>query len=603
MNKLKFLISVAVMLTVFGFTSVMATEVINIKHSTKDMTPIVRAAIENAKEKDIKLVFEKGDYKFMPDYAFSKYCFITNHENGYKRIIFPFFDFNSVEVEGNGSEFIFHGQVAPFVFENCNSVKAQNFTIDWDIPFLFQGEVMAVNPKEGWRDIKPATEGFSWKLQRGRVTFPNIDEFKFSSLGSNLEFEKDPKRVAHGAYDFSSRPSKVEKRPNGVLRIYEHKNQFPTVGNIENFKGPKGENRYAPAFHCSSSNNIHFDHITIHHALGMGFLLERCDTGTISNSGIYVREGSERVVSIIADATHFCNCKGHILVENCRFEQMLDDGTNVHGTYVEVNKVIDEYTLRYQLKHFQQYGFKFADKGDEMWFIHTPSPAKKEVDTVASVKIINDHFADITFENKLPANLKKGDILENKTWNPTFTLKGCTIQNHRARNIVLKTPLKTVIEDNYFSSMMSAILFRGETFYWYESGIVEDVTIRNNHFDYVAYSGSEHAVMYITPRLGKAFDQTECYDRNIVFEDNIIETFDNRIVWADRAEGLIIRSNTIKKNGTQEQLYPDAPLFQLDNCKDVQIIKNKYEGDYKEAVKADEKSAKTLKVKGNKGFK
>ncbi|WP_066633167.1 alpha-1,3-galactosidase-related protein [Labilibacter marinus] len=585
------------------FVNASATKVIQLKPIEGDMTSVVREAIEGVNDKDIKIVFEKGTYHFKPDLAYSKYCFITNHENGYKRIIFPFEGLNSVEIVGNGAELIFNGQVMPFLFEDCNQVSVSGLTIDWDFPFLFQGELIAVNKEEGWRDIKPFTDGFSWKLERGRITFPNIYGFKFSSLGSTLPFEPANKQVAHGAWDLSSRPERVEKRPNGVLRIYEKMKYYPEPGTILNYKGPKGENRYAPAFHVISSKNIKFDKVVIHHALGMGFLLERSETASISNSGIYVRKGSPRVVSIIADATHFCNCKGDIVVENCRFENMLDDGTNVHGTYVEVNKKIDDYTLLYELKHFQQAGFEFAGKGDEIWFIHQPSPDRKTVNKVSSVKVINDLFAEISFEEKLPAQLKEGDLLENKTWNPTFTMRGCTIQNHRARNVVLKTPLKTVIEDNYFSSMMSSILFRGETFYWYESGVVEDVLIRNNTFNYCAYSGSEHAVMYVTPRLGKNYDPTASYDRNIQFVDNTITTFDTRIVIADRVDGLLFKGNKITQNNARPALYPDAPLFDLINCKNVQILNNTYQGEYKKAFKVDASSEESLKVKGNKGFK
>lgn len=149
---------------------------------------------------------------------------------------------------------------------------------------------------------------------------------------------------------------------------------------------------------------------------------------------------------------------------------------------------------------------------------------------------------------------------------------------------------------------MSAVLFRGETFYWYESGNVEDVMIRHNHFKHCAYSGSEHAVMYITPRLGKSFDSTEPYDRNIQLVDNIIETFDSRIVIADRAEGLVIKGNKITKTNSGAPLFPDAPLFDLINCKDVQITNNSYQGEFSTAIKADETSKASLKVKGNDGF-
>ncbi|MCG8579567.1 MAG: right-handed parallel beta-helix repeat-containing protein [Bacteroidales bacterium] len=585
------------------FISLYSQSVIHLKSTGEDMTPIVRKAIEGVNEKKIRLEFEKGIYYFKPDYAFDKYCYITNHENGYKKIIFPFEGFESVEVVGNGAELVFHGQVLPFLFENCGNVSFSDVSIDWDIPFSFQGEVIAVNEEEGWRDIKPSVQGFSWKLNKGRLMFPNIDGFHFSSLGSSLPFNPQTKNVSHGAYDMSSRPERVEKLPNGNLRFYEKLKHYPSVGSILHSKGPMNENRYAPAVHVISSGDVNIDSVVVHHALGMGFLFERSNNATLTNCGVYVKDKSDRVVSIIADATHFCNCKGDILVENCRFESMLDDGTNVHGTYVEVDKVVDEYTVRYFLGHKQQLGFQFAGIGDEIWFIHQPDPSRQTTGIVTAMELINDRYAEIKFKDKIPETTKKGDILENKTWNPTFTMRGCTIQHHRARNIVIKTPKKILIENNQLSSMMSSILFRGETFYWYESGAVEDVIISNNDFYYVAYSGSEHAVMYVTPRLAKSFDKTICYDRNIHFINNRISTFDNRIVIADRVDGLFIKDNTIEKLHTYPQLYPEAPLFELINCQNVEVSGNKYKGEFSQAFRVDEKSKQSLIVRNNRGFK
>ncbi|WP_197705694.1 right-handed parallel beta-helix repeat-containing protein [Labilibaculum antarcticum] len=579
-----------------------AKEVIEIKKSDKDMTPILREALENISDLDVNIVFEKGIYHFKPDYAFEKYCFITNHENGLKRIIFPMKGFKSVEIEGNGAEFIFHGQIFPFQFEGCENVSVKNLSIDWDIPFTFQGEVIECNPEEEWRDVKPFTEGFSWELHNGRLEFPNVDGFNYSEMGSTLAFDAKEQRVVHGGFDVFSTPRWIEKRDGGILRFHEKLKNYPPVGSILHSKGGKEENRYAPAFQVISSKNTRFENIVVHSALGMGFLFERSENAVISKCGIYLREGSNRVVTTIADATHFCNCKGDILIEDCRFENMLDDGTNVHGTYVQVDKVMDSHTVRVGLKHGQQLGFEFAGKDDVIWFVHKPSVKRASENTVTAVSVVNDQYIELTFKDQLPGNLTPGDLLENKTWNPTFTMRGCKIRDHRARNIVLKTPLKIVIENNNFSSMMSSILFRGESYYWFESGAVEDVLIRNNHFEYCAYSGSEHAVMYITPRLGAEFNQDEYYDRNIRFENNTIKNFDNRIVWADRVDGLIIKGNQITKTNDAKPLHPKAPLFEFDNCRDVQVIDNVYKGDQKNAIVADEATKKSLIVEKNMGF-
>ena len=571
-----------------------AKEVLTFEPVAQDMTPIIRSALKNVKDKDLKIVFKKGTYKFLPEYASSEYRRITNHGNGLKKIAFSLDGFDSVEIEGAGSEFIFHGQIAPFEFYNNKSVKVSNITIDWDIPFTFVAEVLAVNEKQGYRDVKPVKGDHQWDLKGGKIRFPNVDGFSYDYLGSTLAWDKNEKRVVHGGIDSKSKSDNVEDLGNGVLRIHEKLKNHPPIGSLTSSKGDRETHRYAPAFQVKNSKNIVFDNVVIHHALGMGFLFEKSEDIQILNSGVYLRDGSERLISTTADATHFANCKGDILIENSRFENMLDDGANVHGTYTIVDKIIDSHTVLVKFGHFEQTGFEFTGQGDEIWFIHQPNTKRENINIVESVNIINENYTQIKFKDSLPKQLTKGDLLENKTWNPTFTMRKTIIKNHRARNVVLKTPLKTVIEDNFFSSMMSSILFRGETFFWYESGAVEDVLIRNNTFDYVAYAGKPHAVLNITPRLSTSFNQDEIYDRNIRFENNTINSFGNRIVWADRVGGLTVSGNTINRNINQPVLHPDSPLFEFVNSENIELKNNTYNGKVQRVLIVDDSSKGTL---------
>lgn len=575
---------------------------LNFRPEGKDATLAVREALEEVDARVVTLVFEPGRYVFKGDYASETYIAITNHDNGLKRIAFPMDRFDYVKIEGNGAEFIFHGRIMPFFFKGCGKVEMSHLTIDWDIPFYFQGTVKEVNTDEGWMDLDPFVEGFSWSVRDGELLFPDIDGFSYTRPGETLSFDPDHRRVAHGAWDIHLNPGKVERLPDGLLRIHANPRHYPDEGTVIVSKGKMGENRYAPAIYGLQSSNILLEDVTVHHALGMGFLFERCDTITLSECGAFVREGSERMVSLLADATHFANCKGDILVENSRFQHMLDDGTNVHGTYVVVDEVVDDYRVRVKLMHFQQAGFRFADPGDEIWLIKAPDPSRGQVKTVKQFKQLNERFSVITFEDPVDEILRPGDLLENKTWNPSFTMRGCTISDHRARSVVLKTPLKVIIEDNDFSSMMSSIFFRGESWFWFESGSVGDVLIRNNRFEYCAYSGMEHAVLRVTPRLGRQFDSTTPYDRNIIFKDNRIETFGNRIVWAERVDGLQIIGNTIIQTEIAPILHPDAPVIDLDYCIDTRIEGNAYRGTNSYPISTDATSAETLTVRGNEGF-
>lgn len=575
---------------------------LNFSPQEGDATPSIRAALDAVEARDVVLVFEPGRYEFRGDYAQQTYLAITNHDNGLKQIIFPMDRFDSVTIEGNGAEFIFRGRVLPFYFNNCEKVEMSGLSIDWDIPFYFQATIDEVNAAEDWMDVTPYTDGFSWSARNGNLFFPEVDGFSYGHPGETLAFDPEHRRVAHGAFDIRLHSVKAERRPGKQLRLHADSRRYPEVGSVIVMKGKMGENRYAPAIFAINSSNIHMEDVIVHHALGMGFLFERCDGVTLSGCGVYVREGSTRMVSALADATHFANCKGDILMENCRFQHMLDDGTNVHGAYVVVDKMLNDRQARVELIHFQQWGFQFANSGEEVWLIRAPDPNRVDVRTVKDFRQLNERFSVITFDEPLEDPLSPGDLLENKTWNPTFTMRGSTVKDHRARGIVLKTPLPILIEDNDFSSMMSAIFFRGESKFWYESGNVEHVLIRNNRFDYCAYGGMEHAVLRVTPRLGDHFDTTLAYDRNIRFEDNIVRTFGNRIVWVDRVDGLHILNNTIIQTTDAPIIHHSSPMIELTFCHDVRIEGNSYEGTNNRSIVTDAVSAETLTYKNNKGF-
>ncbi|MFI3293784.1 MAG: right-handed parallel beta-helix repeat-containing protein [Rikenellaceae bacterium] len=580
LDKLRQLIGLIIIMLFSNCTTIPNVEEIKIISTDGDMTTAIRNALESASSSNVKIVLQKdGIYNVSPEYAYEEYCSISNHNNGSKKIIFPLKGFDRVEIEGNGSIIMCDGRLFPFLFEDCNHVTVRDLTIDWATPFLFYGEVIDCNQKQGWCEIKPLCDPNSWSVSKGGITFPNSHGYNFKSLGAALPFDPINKNVVNGAVDHDySEKAHIEKLRNGNVRIYDKMSVYPPIGSTLNAKGDKTLNRYAPAFDFKGCRDITIDNVTIHHALGMGFLFERSEDIKILNSNIILPEGSNRVVSTVADASHFASCRGDILVDNCVFENMLDDGVNVHGVYLKVVDIIDAYSVNVVLQHYQQHGFNFAEAGDEMWFILQPSSSRQFVNRVRRVDTLNETIMTLTFDNPIPSELKNGDCVENKSWNPTFTMRNSAVRNNRARGIVLKTPLKTVIDDNTFSSMMSAILFRGESLNWFESGAVQDVLIQNNYILNSANCGTTHAALYITPRLGATYDSTELYDRNIRFIDNTINSSNPRVVIADRVENLQISGNEIIINNDAKAYEPEAPMFELINCKDVIIEKNIYSG-------------------------
>lgn len=549
--------------------------------SGDDITETVNNVISSLNNQSAVIVFPKGRYHFSAPKAVSKFHYITNHDNGTKNIAFNLSGSKNITIDGMGSEFIFHGEIIPFLIEHCSNIKLMNFSIDWEIPFYIQGEVISTNVQEGWFTLKMYDDGFSYACQNEQIVFPVADNVKeFTTPGESIAFDKSTKSPVYGSnqYDYHGKqPTHATILPDSNIRLTQKMKDYPPLNSVLVMKGEMGENRYGPAFHAINSKNIELYNINVYHAPGMGFLGERTENITLRKTHVRLREGTNRYVSTTADATHFANCKGSILIDSCIFENMLDDGTNVHGTYMEVDSVIDNNRFVANLKHFQQAGFVFAEPGEEIWILTAPDPTRSNLNTITALHRINDTQYKITVKRKLPDNIKKGDLIENKTFNPhKFVVQNCTVRNHRARNIVLKTPGKVLIRNNHFQSMMASILIRGEAMMWYESGAVNHVVIENNYFKNCVLGGGNQAIIHISPKLNSRFNSIILFDKNIVFRNNILNTFDYKIVDAERVKNLSITGNNIKINNDYPPLNSQKQIFETKHCEHVVIEKNTF---------------------------
>ncbi|MCK9342897.1 MAG: right-handed parallel beta-helix repeat-containing protein [Massilibacteroides sp.] len=547
-----------------------------------DITKVIRKTVASLPKKDAKIILPKGTFKLLSTEMLSKSLKITNHDNGDRRIAFNLEGFDGITVEGDSTTLLFEGAAMPFRVSKSNRVTIKGINIDWEKPYFIQGEIIATDTVNLTCDIRFSRKGYDFKYQDGDILFPNQPELNYKGLGQRLLWNMDRRSPAYKSSHFDFKfadDGNIEKISADVYRLKAAKGRCPKVGLWMTFKGKNGVNRYAPAFHVINTDQIRLEDVHVYHALGMGFLAEKSSNITLNRFKVMPSPGTNRLISATADATHYCNCKGDVLMQDCVFENMLDDGTNVHGTYMYIDKVLDDHTLEASFEHFQQEGFAFAEAGDKTWFELTPDITRGHENVVHAYKPLNDKQVQIQFENPLPKNLKKGDLVENKTWNTaTFTMDGCIVRHHRARNVVLKTPGVNVIKNCYFESMMASILLRAEAFHWYESGANENVTIKNNTFVNCTYGGGDQAVLYISPKLNKSFDQNQIVDKDIHFVGNKIESFDNRIVLAEHVDGLEIRDNVITLNADFPIFNPLVPLFDLVGCKAVTCENNQVTG-------------------------
>lgn len=577
--------------------------------TVKDATPYILKAIEACKAQGAtKLILPKGRYEFYPDKAYEQYCAISNNSNGKKRIAFPLLNIKDLEIDGQGASLIFHGQMIPFVIENSKNISIRNLSIDWDKPLYGQATVIAVDSINKTFDIEIHQEN-DYEIIGSELIFKS-EGFE-GDIQKNLFFDPETKATVYHVNQHKLDPwnKKVRTRyaakeiaPRKV-RITDSIAALPKVGWLWVAKGGINKTRQSPAFRVFNSFNLLFEHVSIHHAGAMGLIAERSGDITLEKFNVQLPPNSKRVVSTTADATHFVNCKGLIKFNNCIFENMLDDATNVHGIYTKLVKVIDQKTIGVQTIHHEQHGFTFATKGDTLRLINPETMICYKGDLIVdTARMLNEEYTEITFTQAINDIAQLGSSVENQTWNASMSMNNCTVRQNRARSILISTPRKALVENCTFSSMMAGIAIHSDANFWFESGQVNDVIIRNNTFIDLCTGGKGNAVIRIHPTIPDISKMTEAFHRNITIEGNTIKTFDRAIVDALSVDNLIIINNKIEQSNSFEPIFPDKPSFLFTACQNVKLTGNSYTGENPANVRFEGDSAKHLTMKNNKGF-
>ncbi|MDX2109768.1 MAG: right-handed parallel beta-helix repeat-containing protein [Verrucomicrobiota bacterium] len=493
----------------------------------------------------VQILFEPGRYDFHPEHAEEHFCFLSNNDEGLKRAACWLDSLNDITVDGQGATFILHGQMAGFLCFNCRGLTLKNFTVDWERPFLTQARITGSSPSH--LDIE-FDEDESWRTSGGKLLLRA--EGWESALGGLLEVDPHTRAPAYRSGDHCGAPwhSQYLADQSGARGV-RLVNTFSRPGIPGNSVVLTDHSRLHPVIALTGCDGVLLENIRIHHALAMAVLAQRSANLTLRRVDVCLAAGSKRLFTACADATHFVNCAGHIQMEDCLHENMLDDATNIHGIYAQVTDRLDAHTLLVKRVHAQQKGAFIAMAGDTVRLVKGGSLVPLGEVAVESVENINREFVKITFATHTPL-ADRGVLVENLTWTPSATIRRCTVHQNRARGYLLSTPRKTLVEDCTFSPGGPAVMAAGEGRYWFESGAVEDLTLRNNRFIDCCRGPWGRAVIDISPSLAPEPDGRVPFHKNIRIEGNVFETFDHGILYADNVADLVFRGNTVKRTAT-----------------------------------------------------
>jgi len=572
--------------TIFGNVRI-SIEEFGLKPNTgEDARVFVGKAIAFCKgKKNVILYFPEGRYDFYPDVVDGNTDILRQRATTGIRLD----SLDNFTFDGGGSEFIFHGKMQIASVNKCTNFTLKNFSVDWDRPIISQAEI--VNATNNYLDIKVDKTHYPFKVVDGKALFMGEGwELPIMTMYSTL-YDGKTKDIAFNTWDATMGnifEQKAELISDNIIRFHGMPKIKPDPGTVVILYHVR---YFAQGISIQNSKNVLLKDITLYHALSNGFHGYRTENITMDNASVKVNDSKGRYFSIIADASHFSECKGLIKVINCAHTGQGDDFMNVHGTSVKITDIIDSKTL--EVASSGKGAGNSITVGDEYWFIEVSNAQRGSVGKVVSkIPIVNDEGTRalrISFKGAIPKEIKKGDFLECKTWCPSLEVRNCQIlRRHRARGILVTTPKKVVIENNYFSTAGTAILIEGDFDYWFESGANNNVKIQNNIFDNCLTSGNKNgsraewgeAVITITPSHIPQNVDEEPYHKNIHITNNIFKVFDAPLVRAVSTRGLYFINNQIIKTFNYEPYTWQQSAFLLDGCRDVKINRNKIDDKY-----------------------
>lgn len=588
------LLSVLSLSLVLSCTTLSAQKVYEISafglkaNSSKNASPVLQKALAKIKAEykegeKVILRFPEGRYEFHEKGAAVREYYISNHDQtNPKKVGIALEDMKNLTLDGQGSEFVFHGRMLPVSLLRSENCLLKNFSIDFENPHIAQVKIVENDPQDGivfepapWVDYRIAKDsifeayGEGWTMRH--------------SWG--IAFDGDTKHLVYNTSDIGC-PTK------GASEVAPRRIHAPGWKDARLVPGTvvamRGWGRPTPGIFLSHDVNTTIENVKVHYAEGMGLLAQLCENITLEKFGVCLKgDADPRYFTTQADATHFSGCKGKIVSCNGLYEGMMDDAINVHGTYLKVVKRVDDRTLVGRYMHGQSWGIEWGCPGDEVQFIrsNTMELVGKQ-NKIISIRPYDKEQTEgareflITFQEPVDQviNEQSGFGIENLTWTPEVLFSGNVIRNNRARGSLFSTPRKTIVENNLFDHTSgAAILLCGDCNGWFETGACRHVIIRKNRFVNALTNLFQftNAVISIYPEIPDLKGQQQYFhggpEGGIVIEDNEFETFDAPILYAKSVDGLVFRNNTIKLNTEYKPFHPNRNRFWLERVTNVTI--------------------------------
>lgn len=508
----------------------------------------------------VKVKFAPGKYDIYPDGALKQVLHIsnTNDKPAEPKAIALMFDSCSfVQVAAGGAAFVMHGKMIETFVNNSRNITLDGCSYDYQRPTV--SEFRVTGSGTDYVDVKMHPDS-KFSIKDSLLTW--IGE-GWSYRPGNYWQVLHPQSNDLSRTDIDMKGVRFALLPDSTVRISFRKNPGFDTGDIYQ---NRDVTRDCAGILMQYSNNIELKNIRINFMHGMGVVSQYCRQVKMDSITVRPAENSGRTCAAWADILHFSGCSGKIEISNAYLSAANDDAINVHGTHLKIANIIAPDKIQVHFMHPQTFGFDAFAPGDSIAFINAATLLAIEENQVISAKRLNDKDILLTLKHKISKAVGLSDAVENITATPEVWVHHSTINRIPTRGILMTTRKKVVIENTTIDrTHMSGIFVNDDASGWYESGMVKDLTIRNNRFIRCG-----EPVINIHPE-NKIMCKTAVHD-NITVSDNYFTLQQDALLAAKCTSNLKIIGNTIETSRTQNKI---DDIVKLEDCSFIDIADNK----------------------------
>ena len=549
-----------------------------------------------------------------------------------------FYSVEDLIVDGQGSDFIFTKNVSAILMDNCKNVKFKNFNIDYDPLRYTQGVITAI---DGLKCTVEIDEGYPYDIDF--INGAGVDDvygeahFGEQTFTINIHDRTGAVKPNTPTYVFRTNAVSLGGR---TVQIEAHSNSlfegspvdYMNVGDAVSisFVGPK------LLWAERGRGGMELVNINVYSTPGAGFWELDGEGGTLYKN-VCVAPGPkpegatrERLLAMSGDCIHSSMLKKGPTVDGCTFTNLADDALNINGLVYYVVSSVGNKTVVAPRWNYPFYvgerlnGYDGTDlfkKGDGKVIQIT---SRNDVSLTETIKALysdkDQQWGDNTLVYDVitdkPLNLEYGDIItSNDRRCSGAVIKNSTFGLNRSRGIVVKGDDILIENNTIMGTMFPSIAVQLDTGFG-ESGFSSNVVIRSNHIingavgkDMTRPINRENlGAIMVNILLDRGHNGliNNFEHKNIVIEDNIVESTAVYGISCVNVDGLTVRNNRVCNPfmfgvgavGQNFDISPEAGIF-IGQCRNVYATDNTVAGGPEEITQAVQMHSSVTDIKQN----